>query len=173
MTRPDVIDILTQDHQEIASALGLTVTAAQRRDRAPLLMAMLVRHAVAEEEYVYPLVRDQVTGGERVADRGVSQHAQMEETMQQVLTVGRGDAELEHLFQALVQQFRRHVRHDEVELFPRLRGSCTSSDLNWLGSRVSSTKTPSLGRGAPNTHTALIDQVRAVLTAGTTRITTE
>jgi len=163
----DVIDVLLEDHREFDNLLG---RLASGRDGAltGVLTATLVRHAIAEEEYVYPTVRDHVTGGDRIADHGMAQHAQIAETMQQIDATQPTDPERERLIVALANEVHRHVRHDRAELFPRLRAACTRSHLAWLGERVAglrhaarSALRASSRRGVESG--GLIEQVRSAL----------
>ncbi|MGH3728336.1 MAG: hemerythrin domain-containing protein [Micromonosporaceae bacterium] len=158
------MDVLTRDHREIETLLR-NLMANHSASLAGVLVASLVRHAIAEEEYVYPAVRDQVPGGERIADRGLAQHAQVEETMQQIADTDTDDPDFDRLLVALEGEVRRHVHHDEDELFPKLRGACTRADLAWLGERVAGTSTPYLERGSGNGSAGIIEEVRLALGA--------
>jgi len=172
---PDVIDVLTLDHREFEAMLHHLRSGNEdglqggESGLTRVLVAALVRHAIAEEEYVYPAVRRQVSGGERIADRGLAQHAQLEETMQQLADFRAATAGYWRLLAALTAEVRRHVRYDETELFPKLRASCTRSDLGWLGERVAGLSGP---RQDPpriwrttSGDPPLIEQVRAALVA--------
>lgn len=129
---------------------------------AGVLVATLVRHAVAEQEYVYPTVTDAAPGGERLADRGRAQHAQLDETMQQLSTTDPADPYFGRLLEALATQVRRHLRYDVAELFPTLRRVCTHADLARLGERLARTQeTPVTGvRHGP---ARLVEQVLEAL----------
>src|SRR5688572_12029267 len=53
----DVVDILIADHREMMELLGQvkhTSDTSRRRDLADTVIAEVMRHAVAEETYVYP-----------------------------------------------------------------------------------------------------------------------
>ena len=62
----DVIDILTTDHREmieLISRIESTPDASQRRDLADTVIAEIMRHAVAEEMYVYPAIKEHLPDG--------------------------------------------------------------------------------------------------------------
>ncbi len=128
-----MIEALTTDHREIEAMLRGGVDPR----RTGVLVATLVRHAVAEQEYVYPTVADAVPGGERLADRGRAQHAQLDETMHLLTTTDPADPAFSRLVDALAGEVRRHFRYDVAELFPTLRRSCTKTDLIRLGAHIS------------------------------------
>ncbi len=163
----DVVDVLLDDHREFEKLLG-RLASGRNSGLTGVLTASLVRHAIAEEEYVYPTVRDHVTGGDRIADRGMAQHAQIAETVHQIDATKPTDAERDRLIVALANQVRRHIRHDRAELFPRLRAACTRSHLTWLGERVAGLR--HAGRSALRAGSrrvvesgGLIEQVRSAL----------
>jgi hemerythrin superfamily protein len=56
----DVVDELTTDHREATELLDRILTTSDpqtRRDMADTVITELVRHSVAEEMYVYPVIR--------------------------------------------------------------------------------------------------------------------
>ena len=65
-TALDVVYILTTDHQEMMELLEQieqTTDAERRRDLADAVIAEVMRHAVAEEMYVYPAIEEHVPDG--------------------------------------------------------------------------------------------------------------
>ena len=44
----------------------------------------LVRHAVAEEMYVYPGIRRQLENGDEIAEHEISEHSEAEVTMKRI-----------------------------------------------------------------------------------------
>ena len=58
-TDTDVVDELTSDHREATALLDQILTTSDpqaRRDMADTVITELVRHSVAEEMYVYPVI---------------------------------------------------------------------------------------------------------------------
>ncbi|HEX6073745.1 MAG TPA: hemerythrin domain-containing protein [Micromonosporaceae bacterium] len=161
----DVVDVLLEDHREFEKLLA-RLRSGFHRGLTGVLTAALVRHAIAEEEYVYPTLREHSVDGDRVADRGMAQHAQLAETIQQLDTTQATDAEHQRLIAALGNEARRHIRHDRVEMFPRLRATCTRSHLTWLGERVAGLR--HAGQALAGRHRtveagSLIEEVRSAL----------
>jgi hemerythrin-like domain-containing protein len=161
----DVIDVLLEDHREFEQLLA-RLRSDCHRSLTGVLAAALIRHGIAEEEYVYPTLRDHAVDGDRVADRGMAQHAQIAETIQQLDTPHGSESELQRLVVALASEIRRHIQHDRGELFPRLRTSCPRSHLTWLGERAAGLRR--VGRTMTSAYRvvepgALIEQVRSAL----------
>ena len=64
----DVVDELTSDHREALALLDQIRNSndpGERRDLADTVIAEVVRHAVAEEMYVYPAMREHLQTGSR------------------------------------------------------------------------------------------------------------
>jgi len=63
----DVVDVLTADHRDVTALIGEIWTIRDpmmRRDLADTAISELVRHAVAEEMYVYPAMRKHLPDGD-------------------------------------------------------------------------------------------------------------
>ncbi|RSS65364.1 hemerythrin domain-containing protein, partial [Streptomyces sp. WAC06614] len=83
----DVVRELTADHDEVKDffrKLAGTTAPEQRREIADQLTIELVRHSVAEEQYLYPAVREHLDGGDRIADKEIADHAAAEEMMKRL-----------------------------------------------------------------------------------------
>jgi hypothetical protein len=48
------------------------------------VIAELVRHSVAEEEYMYPAARKTLEGGDQLADHELEEHAKAEKLMKEL-----------------------------------------------------------------------------------------
>jgi hemerythrin superfamily protein len=62
----DVVDELTTDHKEALGLLDRALSASEpeeRRDLVDTAISEVVRHAVAEEMYVYPAMREHLRTG--------------------------------------------------------------------------------------------------------------
>ena len=83
----DVIDILTTDHREMVELIAQierTFDAEQRRDLADTVIAEVMRHAVAEEMYVYPAVEQHVPGGKEEVAHDKEEHAEIVTMMKEI-----------------------------------------------------------------------------------------
>src|SRR3954452_12657238 len=87
----DVIEILENDHREVEemfreleSLRGASTDEwkQRRKDLADQVTIEIVRHSVAEEVLVYPVVEDKVSAEE--AEHAREEHAEAEETLQRL-----------------------------------------------------------------------------------------
>ncbi|MER7504449.1 hemerythrin domain-containing protein [Nonomuraea pusilla] len=177
----DVIDVLVTDHREVEEMFtrleALTGTGGEEaKTLAEKVVIELVRHSVAEEEYLYPAAREHVPGGGEVADHEIKEHAEAERTMKDLERLEPGDAEFWPTVHRLMDEIRHHIREEEGDLFPKLRQACTPQQLVELGEKVTRAKKLAPTRphpSAPDTPPAnkllapgagLVDRLRDALT---------
>jgi hemerythrin superfamily protein len=177
----DVIALLTQDHREVEQMFGefdqTPATDLQgRRTLADRIITELVKHSIAEEEYLYPAARELIPNGDGLVDQDIREHAGAEETMKKLDGLDPSDETFVPLMRGLMAEIREHVQHEEGQLFPLLRQNATEERLDQLGQQVERAKklapthphpsapdTPPGDKimGAP---TGLIDRVRDMFT---------
>jgi hemerythrin superfamily protein len=153
----DVVDVLSEDHQEFLSlieSIKSTDDPEQRRDLADTVIAQLVRHSVAEEMFVYPAMEKHLPDGESASEHDKEEHEQLERTMKELEGVDAGDARFLELVEQLEDQLRHHVEDEEEEQFPQLRQHIPADDLVDLAGKVEKAKKAAPTRphpSAPNT----------------------
>jgi hemerythrin superfamily protein/ribosome-associated toxin RatA of RatAB toxin-antitoxin module len=179
----DVIDILTTDHRE-ATDLLLQIRAAtdptMRRDLADMLISELVRHAVAEEMYVYPAMKEHLPDGEAAVEHDTQEHKELERTMKELEGVEPSDPRFDSVLTQLETILADHVADEETEQFPQLRASISREELVQLGQKVQTAKKLAPTRphpAAPNAElfhklvgpgVGLVDRLRDRLTGRST-----
>ncbi|TQJ50683.1 SRPBCC family protein [Phycicoccus sp. SLBN-51] len=180
---PDVVDVLTTDHREATALIGriwATTNGQQRRDVADQLIAELVRHAVAEEMYVYPAMREHLTDGDSAVQHDLEEHQELEEQMKRLEGLDGADAQFTETLRQLEATLADHIADEEREHFPRLRASLPREELVKLAGKVETAKKMAPTRphpGAPDSplfHKAagpgvgLVDRLRDKLTGRST-----
>ncbi|MFD8430409.1 hemerythrin domain-containing protein [Streptomyces coelicoflavus] len=176
----NVIEELTADHREAESLFDriqeLPTDDAQRRELADEVTIELVRHSVAEEQYLYPAVREHVDGGAELADKEIEDHAHVEQLLKDLEGAQPGQPAFEENMTRLVQAVTDHIQDEEGRLFPLLEDACSAEQLNELGEKVRQAKKTAPTRphpSAPNTPPAnkllapgagMVDRARDLLT---------
>jgi hemerythrin superfamily protein/carbon monoxide dehydrogenase subunit G len=178
-TGEDVVDILTTDHREVTDLLLQIRTAtdsATRRDLADTMISELVRHAVAEEMYVYPAMKQHLPDGEAAVEHDVEEHKELERTMKELEAVEPSDPRFDSLLGELETTLADHVADEESDQFPKLRASIPREELVQLGEKVQAAKKLAPTRphpAAPNAElfhkvvgpgVGLVDRLRDQLT---------
>jgi hemerythrin-like domain-containing protein len=170
-TSGDVIDVLVADHRDVTALIGEIWTA----------ISELVRHAVAEEMYVYPAMRKHLSDGEQAVEHDIAEHKELEQTMKQLEGLDVSDAEFETTLRRLESLLADHVRDEESEQFPELRRRVPQEELVELASKVETAKKLAPTRphpSAPNSEVfhklvgpgvGMVDRLRDKLTGRATR----
>ncbi|MEK0098566.1 hemerythrin domain-containing protein, partial [Streptomyces sp. A475] len=140
----NVIAELTVDHREVAELFikieALPLGDPLRRDLADELTVELVRHSVAEEQYLYPAVREHVEGGDALADKELEDHAGAERLLKDLEGRDARDDQFDPLVAKLKSEVTAHIRDEETRLFPLLAAACTPRELEELGGTVRKAK---------------------------------
>jgi iron-sulfur cluster repair protein YtfE (RIC family) len=176
----DVVAVLVHDHREVEDIFGkiekLPAGDPRRKEYAEDVIIELVRHSVAEEQYLYPATRRLLEGGDGLADREIEEHAEAERTMKEIERRSVDDPEFDRLLAQLASEVRSHVEEEENELFPQLQHAASPEELQELGARVERAKKVAPTRphpSAPDTPPAnkvlgpgagLVDRARDALT---------
>lgn len=152
-SHPDVVDILTADHLDMLALvrqIKTTPDAEQRRDLADIVIAEVVRHSVAEEMFVYPVMAKHLPGGTDEVEHDKEEHAELIAMMKRMEDA---DASAPH-FMELVGEFEQlldhHAKDEEDEQFPKLRQNIPRQDLIDLGQKVDVAKRAAPTRPHPN-----------------------
>jgi hemerythrin superfamily protein len=182
-TGGDVIDVLISDHRDVTALISeiWSVTDPMiRRDLADTAISELVRHAVAEEMYVYPVMRKYLAGGEKAVEHDVEEHKQLEQTMKQLEAVDVSSTEFDAALRRLEALLADHVQDEESEQFPELRLRVPQEELAELAGKVETAKKLAPTRphpAAPNSElfhklvgpgVGLVDRLRDKLTGRAT-----
>ncbi|MEU4477177.1 hemerythrin domain-containing protein [Micromonospora sp. NPDC023966] len=143
-TERDVVDVLMTDHHEVEAIFveleSRQGTPEHRRQLADVVIAELVRHAVAEEAYVYPAARKSLPDGDQLAEHEIAEHADAERTMKALESLDPSDPRFDELLGKLTATIRHHVQDEENDLFPRLRAACAREELVELAGKVEAAK---------------------------------
>ena len=179
----DVIDVLISDHRDVTALIGEIRSVADpmiRRDLTDTAISELVRHAVAEEMYVYPAMRKYLPDGEKAVEHDVEEHKELERAMKRLEAVDVSSAEFDAALRQLEALLADHVQDEESQQFPELRRSVSQEELKELAGKVETAKKLAPTRphpGAPNSElfhklagsgVGLVDRLRDKLTGRAT-----
>ena len=180
----DVVDVLTSDHRDVTALIGEIWTVKDpmiRRDLTDTAISELVRHAVAEEMYVYPAMRKYLADGDKAVEHDVQEHKELERAMKRLEAVDVSSAEFDEALRQLETLLADHVQDEESEQFPELRRRVSAEELRELAGKVETAKKLAPTRphpSAPNNQlfhklvgpgVGLVDRLRDKLTGRATR----
>lgn len=153
-THRDMIDLLLEDHREVERLFAELATGVgnpqHRRDLADTVTAELIRHAVTEEEYLYPTARKALPDGDKIAEHEIAEHAEAEQTLKDWEGIPADDPRFDVICQKITKEIRHHIRDEESDLFPRLRSACAEEQLTDLGRKMEIAKLVAPTRPHPN-----------------------
>ena len=137
----DVVMLMLEDHHKAKLALQ----TFEDRDRARWgelfrkLADTLVRHEVAEEVVVYPVLRDE-PGGAAIADARIAEQAEAEDLLSQMEQMDPTSDEFAEAFNTLHSAVLEHAGSEEAEVFPLLQEQEPSERLVEMGKRYTEVK---------------------------------
>lgn len=139
----NVIELLENDHREV-NELFRRVKLSEKDESIEDLTNQIVHdlsvHAAVEEQFVYPLIRAKIEGGDAMADGAIDEHQQAKRLLADLEKLDAGSTEHSAAMEALITVIRHHVGEEEGEVFPKLRNEVDDSTLDKLGTLVEQAK---------------------------------
>lgn len=140
----DLVEVVLADHRGFEAAFAELERGAgrieDRKDLVDHVIAEIVRHEAAKEQFLYPAVRSHLPDGPAIADRALESHAAAELVMKELEGLPATDPRFEGLVALMIEDVRRHLAEEEAVLLPRLRASCDDEHIQDLGYRVLAAK---------------------------------
>ncbi|MEV4803310.1 hemerythrin domain-containing protein [Nonomuraea sp. NPDC049421] len=121
----DVITLITQDHRTVESIFDRLKTGqGDQKAAVAELHALLIAHARAEEDRVYPGLD---------AHHSVEEHKEAEILLDALVRAEPGTPEFRETLDELVASVGHHVQEEESTLLPALRQTADAKELDRLG----------------------------------------
>lgn len=139
----DVVDILAADHRDMLELLGrveATSDPGERRDLLDTVIAEVMRHSVAEEMHVYPVMEQHLPNGSEEVEHDKEEHQELVELMKKLEAVDAADPAFLELVQKFQGQLSHHADDEESDQFPALRAHIPADTLVELGRKVEHAK---------------------------------
>ena len=180
----DVVDVLTADHRDVMALIGeiwAIRDPMMRRDLTDTAISELVRHAVAEEMYVYPAMRKYLEDGDKEVAHDIEEHQELERAMKALEGLDVSAPTFDETLRNLESLLTHHVRDEETEQFPELRRRIPREELVELAGKVEAAKKLAPTRphpSAPNSElfhklvgpgVGLVDRLRDKLSGRATK----
>ena len=127
----DVVDLIEQDHREVEqlfAEFGSTHDAGV----AARICDELTKHTYGEEETVYPVIAEKLSGGKKVAGEAEEEHKEARQLIGRVRNT-TDESHLAALMTELEQAIQHHVREEETEMLPRARQRIGAEELTEMG----------------------------------------
>ncbi|WP_034273887.1 hemerythrin domain-containing protein [Haloechinothrix halophila] len=136
----DLIHAIIRDHRDLERVFSEIErhnhSLAYRKDLVDHVIADLVRHSVAEEQFVYPVARDRIEDGDEIVDHEIAEHTRAERLMKELEPLDASDPRFDDVASQLIDDVRHHFEDEERDLLPALRSRCSEAELRDLGGKV-------------------------------------
>jgi hypothetical protein len=136
----DALDVLSHGHEQTRALADECRRFAHHvsgepamQEVAEALCRAIHRMAALEEELFFPAARAALEASQLV-DLAELEHATARQIIRQLQATDPREARYEALVLALTECVERHARHEQAQLFPRLRESCL--DMHALEQRL-------------------------------------
>lgn len=107
---------------------------SQRKKMSDRLVMLASRHEAAEEQYLWPAVRDLVAGGDEIAMHAIGQESTAKRLLHDLDRISAGNVEFDTLVRQVSAEIHDHVTYEEATVLPSLRLRMSDSEVERLGS---------------------------------------
>jgi hemerythrin superfamily protein len=137
----DAVTLITSDHRALEQLFEqLKAEKGDRRTLVAEIAARLTAHSLAEEQHVYPAVRDAARVDEEAVDHAYHEHAEADHLLNKVRNLV-DSPHFETAVDELVASVKHHVEEEESEVLPALRKAVDKATLERLGGAFSKART--------------------------------
>jgi len=139
----DAVTFLVDEHMK-AKALFEKIEAATDATTKQQLLTQLIAdlrsHTKIEEEVLYPLLREQITGGGKLFEESMQDHHEAKKAMAKLEDLTPDDAEWQPTFEILMHGVLHHATEEEAEMFPKMLEEWSEEKLARLGNELAGDK---------------------------------
>jgi hemerythrin superfamily protein len=142
---PDVVTLIENDHRELEEVF--TSLEAAEGDTKPLLeqvSELLLPHSKAEEQVVYPAIKQIAPDEGSDVDDGLEEHHHVEEMLKRALAEDSDAPGADGLVAAIIGEVRHHVEEEEQLILPKFADAATAEQLEELGVKFTAAKEKAL-----------------------------
>ena len=136
-----VVTLIKDDHAQLEKVFKQL--EAQKGDVKDLLQQveeLLVPHSKAEEEVVYPAIKQTAPDEADEVDDGLAEHHHVEEVLTQLLGMDPDEPGADGLIAAMIGEVRHHVEEEEQDILPKFSDEASNQQLSELGQRFTAAK---------------------------------
>jgi hemerythrin-like domain-containing protein len=169
----DVFEVLGSDHADVKRMLdslesspdnssGATeAVVAARKAVTERLIIDSSAHEAAEEQYFWPVVRERLPDGNRLAYEAIEQESVAKQTLNELGKLNGPEHEFDALVDTFIPSCRAHIEFEEARVWPGLRKILSPDESDELGKKI--TKAKERGPTRPHPRTPPTPAVLATL----------
>jgi hypothetical protein len=96
----------------------------------------VVRHFVAEEQYLLPLVRERLEDGGALSEAAFDEHRRVEDELRRLEDLEHSTTAARPVLADIEAALRRHIAGQDADVFPALRAGCDPGELHHLAGEI-------------------------------------
>ncbi len=143
----DVCDVLTRQHDTVTALMqqlkaipgvtkgGSEVHQSRRKSIVDMMTVELSRHETAEQEHLWPAVRDLLAGGGQILEQALEQEQEGKDSLVALGKTEPSQERFDELVEELEKRLRRHVAFEDKVLLA-VRDSMAEEDRRAIGERI-------------------------------------
>ena len=140
---PDVIDILTAQHEQVKDLMARTADAEgdTKQQLFTELVDLLKEHEKGEQRVLHPVTRSAVPGGGTTANARLGEEERADALIAEIKIMQPGSSEFDTWFDQLRHAVLDHAEHEEREEFPKLRQELAPERLRTMAEELVAVQT--------------------------------
>ncbi len=143
--RADAIELLVADHRGFEQQLDMLVRTGVADVRAREMLSRelirgLTEHSIAEEEVLYPAIRDALPDGDALADDGIKEHQEVERVLTEIEKTDVASNRFAEMWAEVRDELAHHIADEEEKDFPQLRDRLDEERLMEMGAALAEAK---------------------------------
>ncbi len=140
-----VISLIKADHQDLEKVfVQLEQEQGDIKALVQQVAEMLIPHSKAEEDVVYPAIKQLLPDEKSEVDDGIAEHHHVEQTLKQLLAEDPDDPGADGLIAAIIGEVRHHVEEEEEDILPAFGKAASPQQLSELGEQFLAAKKAAL-----------------------------
>lgn len=141
-----VITLIKEDHKKVEAVFKKLESAEPAEITALLeeLAELLLPHARAEEQVVYPAISATAPQEQSEVEDGVAEHHHVEAALRRLLAIDPSEPGADGLLAALIGEVRHHVQEEEQDILPAFGEAASNPQLSELGEAFTAAKEEAL-----------------------------
>jgi hemerythrin superfamily protein len=122
----------------VSSQYNSSCDCNRKQELANNIIKELCIHASLEETLIYPVLRDRVPEGKKLADEAYEDHFRVERLLDELLNMKVADDEskFDTKLNTMADDLLEHIRQEEGQLLPLLRQYTDPNELVELGKKM-------------------------------------
>jgi hemerythrin superfamily protein len=143
--RTDAIALLKADHKAVEQLFKKFEKAGdgatkQKRKLVDEIIVELSKHAVIEEQVLYPWARENIQDEDDEVLEAIEEHHVVKWLLWELEDLSPDDERFDAKVTVMMENVRHHVKEEETELFPDLRDVATKAELLDLADALKAAK---------------------------------